>query len=286
MNTRATPPRLPYAAGASVPPSSDVAAGAPVLSTARTVAPSAPHKSGVRSGIRPQRAYLSPTDSATAKQPHHPPNHSGALHPYSLRSALPCQQGPAAFIAGCALWSLPVVGSTGHTTAGGLSVWRAVAPDGRNSPPHLQPRWHGSAPLQSLWLRTALIREATARGCFMARYAALYFRRLSFSRSPECPHPVLRSPLPLRLSPYFPSWGHRAPGDGWRHFICLEAPYFAPYGAWATLRPSRQGPRPVAPASRGPRPCSFTPLPLVAPRHGGRGYGRAVAGLRPRFFVG
>lgn len=44
-------------------------------------------------------------------------------------------------------------------------------------------------------------------------------------------------------------------------------------------------PRPALSRSRGPpSPSRSTPLPLVAPRHGGRGYGRAVVGLRPPLF--
>ena len=64
----------------------------------------------------------------------------------------------------------------------------------------------------------------------MARYAALYFRRLRLSLRPESPQFVLRAPLPLRLSPYFPSWAHRAPTMDGAILICLEAPYLAPKG--------------------------------------------------------
>ena len=44
-----------------------------------------------------------------------------------------------------------------------------------------------------------------------------------------------------------------------------------------------RGPRPALVGSGGPRPFSPSPLPMVAPRHGGRGYGRAVSPYGGRF---
>lgn len=48
-------------------------------------------------------------------------------------------------------------------------------------------------------------------------------------------------------------------------------------GRAAVARPARGGPRPALDGSGGPRPFSLAPLPLVAPRRGGRGYGRVVS---------
>lgn len=49
--------------------------------------------------------------------------------------------------------------------------------------------------------------------------------------------------------------------------------------AWraSVARPARGDPRPALVGSGGPRPFSLAPLPTVAPRHGGRGYGRVVS---------
>lgn len=68
-------------------------------------------------------------------------------------------------------------------------------------------------------------------------------------------------------------------------FHYIERGLLAPFGAQGSALapyPSR-GPRP-APRSAGgpPSPQRFPPLPTVAPRHGGRGFGRAVVGGAPR----
>ena len=69
-------------------------------------------------------------------------------------------------------------------------------------------------------------------------------------------------------------------------FICLSAACLRPYWARPQLRGHSGGVGCPALSRSGvpPSPPRSTPLPLVAPRHGGRGYGRAVVGLRPPLF--
>lgn len=69
-------------------------------------------------------------------------------------------------------------------------------------------------------------------------------------------------------------------------FICLSAAYLRPYRARPQLRGHSGGVGCPALSRSGvpPSPPRSTPLPLVAPRHGGRGFGRAVVGLRPPLF--
>lgn len=69
-------------------------------------------------------------------------------------------------------------------------------------------------------------------------------------------------------------------------FICLSAACLRPYRARPQLRGHSGGVGCPALSRSGvpPSPPRSTPLPLVAPRHGGRGYGRAVVGLRPPLF--
>ena len=54
-------------------------------------------------------------------------------------------------------------------------------------------------------------------------------------------------------------------------------------GRASVARPARGGPRPALVGSGGPRPFSPSPLPMVAPRPGGRGCGRAVSPYGGRF---
>ena len=176
LHTRATLPRLHYAAGASVPPSFD-------------------------GGLPPPKPPTKPT--------HHPNNSSGALRPYSRRVALPHQQGPAALIAGCALGLLPLVAIPGHTTAGGFSGCRAVAPCGRNSPAPLQPRWCVVAPLWSPWLRPALLvssRQGLRSGTKPAPAPPPLLKKAVSARglAPSGLVYRLRVPLPLDLVCLYP----------------------------------------------------------------------------------
>lgn len=69
-------------------------------------------------------------------------------------------------------------------------------------------------------------------------------------------------------------------------FICLSADCLRPYWARPQLRGHSGGvPRPALSRSGGPPPLLAPPLaPSRSPRHGGRGYGRAVVGLRPPLF--
>ena len=69
-------------------------------------------------------------------------------------------------------------------------------------------------------------------------------------------------------------------------FICLSAACLRPYWARPQLRGHSGGVGCPALSLSGvpPSPPRSTPLPLVAPRHGGRGYGSAVVGLRPPLF--
>lgn len=62
--------------------------------------------------------------------------------------------------------------------------------------------------------------------------------------------------------------------------------WFAPYGRGAVLRGVlRAGtPAPRLWSLGGPRPSCSSPLPLVAPRHSGRGFGRAVSRYAGRFY--
>ena len=61
---------------------------------------------------------------------------------------------------------------------------------------------------------------------------------------------------------------------------------FPPVGRGAHLwRVLRAGPRSPRLYARGARPpFSLSPLPTVAPRHGGRGYGRVVSAFGGRFY--
>ena len=69
-------------------------------------------------------------------------------------------------------------------------------------------------------------------------------------------------------------------------FICLSAACLRPYWARPQLRGHSGGVGCPALSRSGvpPSPSRSTPLPLVAPRHGGRGFGRVVVGLRPPLF--
>lgn len=69
-------------------------------------------------------------------------------------------------------------------------------------------------------------------------------------------------------------------------FICLSAAPCALNGHCPNVGAIRAGWGAPPSVARGvpPSPPRSTPLPLVAPRHGGRGYGRAVVGLRPPLF--
>lgn len=69
-------------------------------------------------------------------------------------------------------------------------------------------------------------------------------------------------------------------------FICLSAACLRPYWARPQLRGHSGGVGCPALSRSGvpPSPPRSTPLPLVAPRHGGRGFGREVVGLRPPLF--
>ena len=69
-------------------------------------------------------------------------------------------------------------------------------------------------------------------------------------------------------------------------FICLSAAPCALIGHCPNDGAIRAGSPAPPSVARGdpPSPSRSTPLPLVAPRHGGRGYGRAVVGLRPPLF--
>lgn len=69
-------------------------------------------------------------------------------------------------------------------------------------------------------------------------------------------------------------------------FICLSAAPCTHPGCCPNVGAIRAGWGAPPSVARGvpPSPSRSTPLPLVAPRHGGRGYGRAVVGLRPPLF--
>ena len=60
----------------------------------------------------------------------------------------------------------------------------------------------------------------------------------------------------------------------------------APFRRRAFRANSRGGPRPALSPPGGPRPSSASPLPLVAPSHGGSGFGRVVSARCAGVFIG
>ena len=104
--------------------------------------------------------------------------------------------------------------------------------------------------------------------------------------------PCLCAPCSVRSCRRCRSPEHRSTVKSFRaaaRFITLAAASSRPAGFAAACRGLlRAGPRlPALVLVGGPRlPSSSSPLPMVAPSVVASGYGRAVGGLRPRFFVG